>query len=266
MLKYNIDNYNTQIDFFNKLHLFLSKNLSEVNMEKIKDFIYEKSDVFFAGLVVVVAGFIVLYNLNGWLFIDGENSKYTKHKAEVTDVDTNTAENTNAGEGENTNESTTSTETVQNTDNNQNATDQNATNQNTQTNTNQDTQSNSQTQNTNQNNANQNTQTSQNTQTNTSQNTQNTNQTSTQNQNTQANANQNTQNKGAVRNITIAPGSTAKSIANALKNNGLISDEKEFVQKLINSGNDTKLKAGTFSIKQGSTQDEIIAILIKNPK
>ena len=82
-----------------------------------------------------------------------------------------------------------------------------------------------------------------------------------QNNNTQAN----NDSKGAIRNITIAPGSTASSIANALKNNGLIQDENAFVKELIASGNDTKLKAGTFSIRQGATTQEIIEILIKIP-
>lgn len=69
--------------------------------------------------------------------------------------------------------------------------------------------------------------------------------------------------QGENRSITVAPGSTAKAIAESLKASGLIGDASVFVQALSSSGKDTKLKAGDFIIPAGSTADQIIDILTK---
>ncbi|MDO4711726.1 MAG: endolytic transglycosylase MltG, partial [Peptostreptococcaceae bacterium] len=63
--------------------------------------------------------------------------------------------------------------------------------------------------------------------------------------------------------ITIASGSSAGSIAGTLKSNGLISDTNAFLNKVVASGKENKLKAGTFTIPSNASVDQIINILTK---
>lgn len=52
-------------------------------MDKIKDFFYEKSDLFFASVVVMIVGFVVFNNLGGWMNADAEDSKYSAIQSRI---------------------------------------------------------------------------------------------------------------------------------------------------------------------------------------
>ncbi len=45
-------------------------------MEKIKDIFYERSDIFFATLIVSAVVFVVSNSLGGWMFVDADGNKY----------------------------------------------------------------------------------------------------------------------------------------------------------------------------------------------
>ena len=45
-------------------------------MEKLKDFIYEHSDLFFTAVIVLVVGVVVSSSLYGWFNIKDEENKY----------------------------------------------------------------------------------------------------------------------------------------------------------------------------------------------
>lgn len=227
-------------------------------MEKIKDFIYEKSDLLFTLIVVAIAVFIVMHNLKGWLIIDDEQSKYHQISSieEQTEKDKNTKEEKKETSSNETNAKP--EEKNQTTENNV------STNSNNKPNAEADKSENKNNQNVNnQKDSSQNNQASNATQ---NQNNQSTNNANSQNKtNTQTNANQQQNNtvKPTVRNIKIGSGNTAKSIANSLKSNGIITDEKAFLNELVASGKDTKLKSGNFQIPAGATNKQIIEILTK---
>ena len=61
----------------------------------------------------------------------------------------------------------------------------------------------------------------------------------------------------------VPKGASASKIADLLRQAGLIDDQKEFLNMLVEKKADTKLKAGTFTIPAGSTVEEIINILTK---
>lgn len=69
--------------------------------------------------------------------------------------------------------------------------------------------------------------------------------------------------KPVIRNVDIASGSSSSSIAKALEKQGLVKSASDFLNVLTASGKETKLKAGTFAIPEGSTDDKIIEILTK---
>ncbi len=229
-------------------------------MEKIKDFIYEKSDVFFASLVIVAVVGVVFYNLSGWMVIDGESSRYHQvpvHTASADsnkDATTNTEQNTENNPQENTSDaqnSSDSTTTESSTDAEktteaqssesstaaQNTTDQktteNATSDNNSTETTAPAQTTTPAQN----------------QTNSS--------------TTQPSTTKPATNTNAERNITIAAGSSASSIASALKTQGIITDSQAFLNKIAEMKKETKLKAGTFKIPAGASMEDVINILTK---
>ncbi len=61
--------------------------------------------------------------------------------------------------------------------------------------------------------------------------------------------------------IIIPGGSTGSKVAQILQDNGLIRDKNEFL-KVLNDGNlGSKLRAGTFVIKSGSSIPEIMKVL-----
>lgn len=186
-------------------------------MEKIKDFFYEKSDVFFASLVVVVAIGVIMYNLNGWLVIDSEASRYQEIPLQSQEVAAEEQKPEQApAESAKPEESKTETTPAETKPEETKAAE-------------------------------------------------------TKPEETKPAETKPTQTKpaetkpapAAVRKITVASGSSAKSIANALKNQGLINSTDDFLNKLVASGKETKLQAGTFSIPEGSSLDQIIGILTK---
>lgn len=63
--------------------------------------------------------------------------------------------------------------------------------------------------------------------------------------------------------VEIPSGSATSKIASIIKEKGLVSDEKEFINRAVELKLDTKLKAGKFTIPAGSTLDDIIKILSK---
>lgn len=225
-------------------------------MEKIKDFLYEKSDIFFASIVVVLVATVVLYNLNGWLVIDSEASRY--HEIPVMSENGKKPEDnallTNPAEGkkekskaENKKEQKESTQQK-----NENKAEQK--NKETEEKVKQEkseaekkkTQEQKKTKDSKKNDQKSQEQKQQ------------------ENKNEQKKPEQQKQEKKTSnRTITIASGSTAKSIANSLKSQGIISDTNTFLNSLVASGKETKLKAGTFTIPEGSSNDQIISILTK---
>ncbi len=225
-------------------------------MEKIKDFIYEKSDVFFASLVIVAVVGVVFYNLGGWMVIDGESSRYHQVPVHTASADSNksteeNAENNsqeNADDAQNPSDSTTTesstdaekTTEAQSSESStaaQNTTDQktteNATSDNNSTETTAPAQTTTPAQN----------------QTNSS--------------TTQPSTTKPATNTNAERNITIAAGSSASSIASALKTQGIITDSQAFLNKIAEMKKETKLKAGTFKIPAGASMEDVINILTK---
>lgn len=61
--------------------------------------------------------------------------------------------------------------------------------------------------------------------------------------------------------IIIPPGSASDVIADLLHKSGIIQSQADFLNYLQNKKLDTKLKAGTFTIPAGSSLEEIVAIL-----
>lgn len=58
--------------------------------------------------------------------------------------------------------------------------------------------------------------------------------------------------------IVIPPGSAGITIAKILKEQGIITDTKTFISRVDELKMGPKLKAGTFTIKAGSTMDDVI--------
>lgn len=218
-------------------------------MEKIKDFFYEKSDIFFASIVVVLVTTVVLYNLNGWLVIDGEASRY--HEIPVSSEDgkkpsdnalvANPEEDKKDKKESEKSESEKKTDKKEDTDKSkgESKTEQNKKDaektkpEKTEADKKAQEQKKSE-------------------------------QKPQEKKTEQKKPEQEKQEKKATnRTITIASGSSAKSIANSLKNQGIISDTNAFLNQLASSGKETKLKAGTFTIPEGSSPDQIISILTR---
>ena len=63
--------------------------------------------------------------------------------------------------------------------------------------------------------------------------------------------------------ITVPPGSSGDAIAGILLNNGLIMKKSDFLIAVTALGADKKLKAGTFTIPKGSTPADIVGIITK---
>ncbi len=62
--------------------------------------------------------------------------------------------------------------------------------------------------------------------------------------------------------ITVSAGDSASKIADKLLSVGAITDKAAFLAEVKAQGADSKLKAGSFSIPAGSTNAEIIAIIV----
>lgn len=187
-------------------------------MEKLKDFIYEHSDLFFTTVIVLVVGVVVSSSLYGWFNIKDEENKY-KEMNEVIHDEQSPDQQTSAEKEPD------SSETEPSGDGSQAQP------------TNDQSQSDDQ-------------------------------QLKPENPEQQPLAQQSKAPSGdspeaSIKNIEIAPGSSSSSIASALENQGLIKSADEFLNLLVSSGKETKLKAGTFAITQGSTDSQIIDILTK---
>jgi hypothetical protein len=58
--------------------------------------------------------------------------------------------------------------------------------------------------------------------------------------------------------FTVAVGSTASVVADDLESSGLVESADVFLNELVSQGAETKLKAGTFNIKPGTSVAEIV--------
>ena len=186
-------------------------------MEKLKDFIYEHSDLFFTAVIVLVVGVVVSSSLYGWFNIKDDENKY-KEMNEVIQEEQSPDQEASTGKDPD------SSETEPSGDSSQAQPDDQA-------------QSDDQQQ-------------------------------KPENPDQQPSGQESTPPSGespeaSIKNIEIAPGSSSASIASALEKQGLIKSADEFLNLLVSSGKETKLKAGTFAITQGSTDSQIIDILTK---
>ena len=190
-------------------------------MEKLKDFIYEHSDLFFTTVIVLVVGVVVSSSLYGWFNIKDDENKYKEmneviHEEQSPDQQASVVNEPDSSESE------------PSSDGSQALPDQTQNNQ-----TPGDDQ-----------------------------------QQKPENPEQQPSAQQSappsaSSPEASIKNIEIAPGSSSASIASALEKQGLIKSADEFLNLLVSSGKETKLKAGTFAITQGSTDSQIIDILTK---
>lgn len=147
-------------------------------MEKLKDFIYEHSDLFFTTVIVIVVGLVVSSSLYGWFNIKDNENKYKEmneviHEEQLPNQSAPAQQPASPAQPSNSSPAT------------------------------------------------------------------------------------------SIKNIEIASGSSSASIASSLEKQGLIKSGDEFLNLLVSSGKETKLKAGTFAITQGSTDSQIIDILTK---
>ena len=178
-------------------------------MERLKDFIYEHSDLFFTALIVAVVGVIVASNLYGWFDIKDKENKYKEineiiHEEQEEIISEKPKDDTKTSEDVSKN-----TKTETNSDKN-NSSDKKEPAKETSTEPEKEPES-----------------------------------------------------KPVIRNVDIASGSSSSSIAKALEKQGLVKSASDFLNVLVASGKETKLKAGTFAIPEGSTDDKIIEILTK---
>lgn len=63
--------------------------------------------------------------------------------------------------------------------------------------------------------------------------------------------------------VSVVRGMSSDSVAKMLKNAGIIDDSKEFNNYIIDKGKASRIRVGTYSIKPGTSYDEIISIIAK---
>lgn len=187
-------------------------------MEKLKDFIYEHSDLFFTTVIVLVVGVVVSSSLYGWFNIKDEENKYKEmneviHEEQYPDQEASSGKEPDSSETEPSGDGSQA----------QPSNDQAQSDDQQQKPENPEQQTSAQ----------------------------------------QSESPTSNSPEASIKNIEIAPGSSSSSIASALENQGLIKSADEFLNLLVSSGKETKLKAGTFAITQGSTDSQIIDILTK---
>lgn len=185
-------------------------------MEKLKDFIYEHSDLFFTALIVAVVGVIVASNLYGWFDIKDKENKYKEineiiHEEQEDIVSKKTDSSEKAKE-----DSSKKTEDASKSEDAKKDSDKNSTSDKKEP-----------------------------------------------SKETVKETPKEPESKPVIRNVDIAPGSSSSSIAKALEKQGLVKSASDFLNVLTASGKETKLKAGTFAIPEGSTDEKIIEILTK---
>lgn len=171
-------------------------------MEKLKDFVYEHSDLFFTVLIVAVVGVIVTSNLYGWFDIKDDENKYK----EINEIIHEEQDSTESDKANDDSKQTNTKEPAKDVAKEPAKASEKA----------------------------------------------------PVNETAKEPAKE-----AVIRNVDIAPGSSSTSIAKALEKQGLISSSSDFLSVLSASGKETKLKAGTFSIPEGSSSDKIIEILTK---
>lgn len=187
-------------------------------MEKLKDFIYEHSDLFFTAIIIAVVGVIVTSNLYGWFDIKDKQNKYKEineiiHE-EQEDIASESIEKAKSSDSDS--KSKPEADKTPDKDTSDKNSDQKAKEP------------------SNQNNA-----------------------------STETEAKKEPVKEPVIRNVDIASGSSSSSIAKALEKQGLVASSSEFLNTLVASGKETKLKAGTFAIPEGSSYEKIIEILTK---
>ena len=175
-------------------------------MEKLKDFVYEHSDLFFTVLIVAVVGVIVTSNLYGWFDIKDDENKYKEINEIIHEEQDSTESDKTNADSKQTNTKEPAKEVAKEPAKDPAKASEKAPVKET----------------------------------------------------TKEPAKE-----AVIRNVDIAPGSSSTSIAKALEKQGLISSSSDFLSVLSASGKETKLKAGTFSIPEGSSSDKIIEILTK---
>lgn len=175
-------------------------------MEKLKDFVYEHSDLFFTVLIVAVVGVIVTSNLYGWFDIKDDENKYKEINEIIHEEQDSTESDKTNADSKQTNTKEPAKEVAKEPAKDPAKASEKAPVKET----------------------------------------------------TKEPAKE-----AVIRNVDIAPGSSSASIAKALEKQGLISSSSDFLSVLSASGKETKLKAGTFSIPEGSSSDKIIEILTK---
>lgn len=198
-------------------------------MEKLKDFLYEQSDIFFTIAIVSVVIAVVSFNMYGWFDIDSPENNYTEvTETSQSDNKPQVNEDNAAAQLEDSSPSTDTKETekplTESADSESTTLDQ----------------------------AQPNTLVTENTST-------------EENKNPEDATKEESTTPSDIKNhaIEVSPGSASSTIANSLQNKGLIKSSEEFLTELIASGKETKLKAGTYTIPEGSTITEIINILTK---
>lgn len=175
-------------------------------MEKLKDFVYEHSDLFFTVLIVAVVGVIVTSNLYGWFDIKDDENKYKEINEIIHEEQDSTESDKTNTDSKQTNTKEPDKEVAKEpVKEPAKASDKEPVKETT----------------------------------------------------------KEPAKEAVIRNVDIAPGSSSASIAKALEKQGLISSSSDFLSVLSASGKETKLKAGTFSIPEGSSSDKIIEILTK---
>lgn len=217
-------------------------------MERIKDFIYEKSDLFFATVVVFLVGVVILYNLNGWLVIDSEASKYHQTTTKPVESSSIVDQPTQGGQsGEKTTPPADQSTATQPTKDDKKDQEQNKSTEDKKISE--------------QNKPKEETKPAE--QPKPQEQAKPAEQPKPQEQKKPAEQQkpQEQPKQDTKKTITIASGSSAGSIAGTLKSNGLISDTNAFLNKVVASGKENKLKAGTFTIPNNASMDQIINIL-----
>lgn len=71
------------------------------------------------------------------------------------------------------------------------------------------------------------------------------------------------ENNGEIITVVIPDGSTSLSIGEILESNGLVDNQKEFIQKSEELNLDRKLKSGTFEIPKNSSLESLVKIIAK---
>ena len=189
-------------------------------MEKLKDFIYEHSDLFFTALIVAAVGVIVASNLYGWFDIKDNENKYKEineiiheEQENIVSEKTDSSEETKEDSSKKTEDASKSEETKEDSDKSSTSEKKETSKENV--------------------------------------------------KETVKETPKEPESKPVIRNVDIAPGSSSSSIAKALEKQGLIESSSDFLNVLSASGKETRLKAGTFAIPEGSTAEKIIEILTK---